>query len=227
MKGKSALAKQFNLLLYAVTDRTWLNKNQLVDQVEQAILGGVTLVQLREKSLSTRDFINTAEKIKRVAGKYGVPLIINDRLDVVLAVDAAGLHVGQEDMPAETARRLLGPEKILGVSVANMAEALQAEKDGADYLGAGAVFPTGTKNDAGYVERLELERITRVVRIPVVAIGGINETNTLLLKGSGIEGIALVSAIFAKDDLRKAAENMKRLAMEAVGTITPRETGKQ
>jgi thiamine-phosphate diphosphorylase len=226
MKGKSVLAKQFNLLLYAVTDRTWLNGNRLADQVEQAILGGVTLIQLREKSLSTREFIDTAEEIKQVAGKYGVPLIINDRLDVVFAVDAAGLHVGQGDMSAKTARRLLGPEKILGVSAANVEEAIQAEKDGADYLGAGAVFPTGTKSDADYVERPELERITRAVGIPVVAIGGINETNTLLLKESGIQGIAVVSAIFAKDNPRKAAENLKWLAGEAVGTIGSKGAGR-
>lgn len=221
------MAKQLNLLLYAVTDRTWLNANRLADQVEQAILGGVTLVQLREKSLSTKDFINTAEEINQVARKYGVPLIINDRLDVVLAVDAAGLHVGQEDMPAKTARRLLGPEKILGVSVAAVAEAVQAEKDGADYLGAGAVFPTGTKSDADYVEHPELEKITRVVGIPVVAIGGINETNILLLKGSGIQGIAVVSAIFAKDNPREAARNLKQLAGEAVGTIASMRTGRR
>lgn len=201
--------------------------NRLDDQVEQAILGGATMVQIREKSLSTRDFIHTAEEIKRVAWKYGVPVIINDRLDVVLAVDAAGLHVGQGDMSAETARRLLGPEKILGVSVDNVTEALQAEKDGADYLGVGAVFPTGTKSDAGYVERPELKRITRAVGIPVVAIGGINETNTLLLKESGIQGIAVVSAIFAKDDPCKAAENLKRLAVEAVGSIGSRENGRR
>ena len=225
MKGKSALAKQFDPILYVVTDRSWLNGKRFVDQVEQAILGGATMVQLREKNISTRDFINMAAEVKQVTARYGIPLIINDRLDIALVVDAAGLHVGQDDMPALTARRLLGPGKILGVSVANVAEAVQAEKDGADYLGAGAVFPTGTKNDAGYVECRELERITGGVAIPVVAIGGINETNIPMLKTSGIQGIAVVSAIFAENDPRKAAENLKRLAGEIIGACACKETG--
>lgn len=219
------MSKQFDLLLYAVTDRSWLNVNRLADDVEQAIQGGATLIQLREKALSTRDFINTAEEIKEVTEKYHIPLIINDRLDVVLAVDAAGLHVGQGDMPAEVARRLLGKDKILGVSVTNVAEAIQAEREGADYLGAGAVFPTGTKSDAGFVERPELERIARSVGIPVVAIGGINETNTLLLKGTGIQGIAVVSAIFGKDSPRRAAAHLRRLAEEITGRDMAKETG--
>lgn len=219
--------KQFDLLLYAVTDHGRQGAGRLACEVEQAIQGGVTLVQLREKTLSTREFINTAEEIKRVTDKYKIPLIINDRLDVVLAVDAAGLHVGQDDMPAKTARCLLGNNKILGVSVANAAEAIQAQSDGADYLGAGAVFPTGTKSDAGYVERTELERIARSVEIPVVAIGGINETNILLLKGSGIRGIAVVSAIFGKKDPRQAAANLKRLAEEIIEGSPSKETGSQ
>lgn len=204
--------QHFNLELYLVTDRTWLNGAALEDQVERAILGGATLVQLREKSMSTGEFIAAAVQIKRVTDQYGVPLIINDRLDIALAVDAAGLHVGQGDMPAATARRLLGPAKILGVSVATPAEAVRAEQDGADYLGAGAVFPTGTKLDADSVDYAALRQITGAVKIPVVAIGGINETNALQLKGSGIKGIAVISALLSQSDIKRAAETMKRLA---------------
>lgn len=206
------MLKTFNLELYAVTDRSWLNGDCLEDKVEQAIRGGATIVQLREKSLSTGDFIKAAANVKRVTDKYGVPLIINDRLDIALVVDAAGLHVGQDDLPAVIARRLLGKEKILGVSVTNRQEAINAEGDGADYIGAGAVFPTDTKKDSGFVDGRELKNITEAVGIPVVAIGGINEENVLTLKGSGIRGIAVVSAIFGKEDVMDAARIMKELA---------------
>jgi thiamine-phosphate pyrophosphorylase len=226
MKGKSALNQHFNPSLYAVTDRSWLHGNRLADPVEQVIRGGATMIQLREKNLSTREFINSALEIKRVCDSFDIPLIINDRLDIALAVNAAGLHVGRDDMPVGTARSLVEPGKILGVSVANVAEAIQAEKDGADYLGAGAVFSTGTKSDADNVNRDELERITRAVRIPVVAIGGINETNILYLKGTGIQGIAVVSAIFAQDDPKRATLHLKRLVEEAIGANTSRETGR-
>ena len=206
------MSHELNLRLYVVTDRAWLNGKQLEDDVEAAIRGGATIVQLREKDVSSREFFGTALKIKQVTDHYRIPLIINDRLDIALAVDAAGLHVGQSDLPPTIARRLLGPGKILGVSVAKQEEAVQAERDGADYLGAGAVFPTGTKQDADYVDYHELQRITGAVRIPVVAIGGINEANALRLKGSGIKGIAVVSEIFSKSDIRKAAEKMKEMA---------------
>lgn len=206
--------EKLNLQLYVVTDRAWLNGKQLEDDVEAAILGGATIVQLREKDLSSKDFFTTALKIKQVTDHYRIPLIINDRLDIALAVDAAGLHVGQSDLPPAIARRLLGSGKILGVSVANQEEAVQAERAGADYLGAGAVFPTGTKQDADYVDYHELQRITGAVKIPVVAIGGINEANALRLKGSGIKGIAVVSAVFGKSDPQKAAETMKRIALD-------------
>lgn len=215
MEGVTNL-ENLDLQLYVVTDRTWLNGKLLEDYVEAAILGGATIVQLREKDLSSREFFESAQKIKQVTDRYRIPLIINDRLDIALAVDAAGLHVGQRDLPPAVARRLLGPGKILGVSVAKQEEAVQAEKDGADYLGAGAVFPTGTKQDADYIDYLELQRITRAVRIPVVAIGGINEVNALQLKGSGIKGIAVVSAVFAKDDPQTAAAGMKRIVERIV-----------
>jgi len=212
--------RQLNLRLYVVTDRSWLNGKRLEEQVEAAILGGATIVQLREKNLSTRKFLLTAEKVKEVTDRYKVPLLINDRLDIVLAVDAAGLHVGQSDLPPVLARRLLGPEKILGVSVVNREEAVQAEKDGADYLGAGAVFPTETKPDAAYVDYHKLQKITGAVNIPVVAIGGINKTNAPRLKGSGIEGIAVVSAVFAESDPRKAAETLKRIVKDIIAQAT-------
>ena len=207
----------FNAALYVVTDRSWLKGANLEEQVEQAIHGGATMVQLREKSLSTLEFIHLAAKIKQVTDRFHIPLIINDRLDIALAVNATGLHVGQSDMPTITARYLLGPEKILGVSVTNQTEAIQAEKDGADYLGAGAVFPTGTKQDADDVAFDELQKITSVVQIPVVAIGGINETNAAMLKGTGIQGIAVVSAIFSKSDIQQATTKMKELAEEIIG----------
>lgn len=203
---------QLNLQLYIVTDRAWLNGKRLEDQVEAAILGRATIVQLREKSLSGRDFYQTALNIKGITDRYRIPLIINDRLDIALAVDAAGLHVGQRDLPPVIARRLLGPEKILGVSVTNLEEAIRAEEDGADYLGVGAVFPTGTKQDAATVDFPELKKITGAVRIPVVAIGGINENNALQLKGGGIRGIAVVSAVFGKEDPEKAAAKMRQIA---------------
>ncbi len=202
---------QLNLQLYVVTDRIWLNGKRLEDEVEEAIIGGATIVQLREKDLPSRAFFELAKKMKQVTERYHIPLIINDRLDIALAVDAAGLHVGQSDLPAVIARRLLGAGKILGVSVTNQEEAIRAEKDGADYLGAGAVFPTGTKQDAAYVDYQELQKITQSVKVPVVAIGGINGSNVMKLKGGGIAGIAVVSAIFAQKNPRKAAEAMKRL----------------
>jgi thiamine-phosphate pyrophosphorylase len=211
MEGVTDLSKS-NLQLYVVTDRAWLNGKRLEDQVEAAILGGAAIVQLREKSLSGRDFYQTAQNIKEITDRYQIPLIINDRLDIALAVDAAGLHVGQGDLPPVIARRLLGPEKILGVSVTNLEEAIQAEEDGADYLGVGAVFLTGTKQDAATVDFSELKKITGAVQIPVVAIGGINENNALQLKGGGIKGIAVVSAVFGKEDPEKAAAKMRQIA---------------
>jgi thiamine-phosphate pyrophosphorylase len=210
------VSKHFDPGLYVVTDPDLLQGRLMEDQVAEAILGGATMVQLREKALSTRDFIKMAERVKRVTDQHSVPLIINDHLDVMLAARASGLHVGQSDMPAVTARRLLGNGAILGVSVTTVAEAIRAEADGADYLGVGAIFPTGTKPDAAAVGLAELAEITRAVSIPVVAIGGISADNALQLKGRGLRGIAVVSAIFGKPDTRGAAETMRRLARELV-----------
>jgi thiamine-phosphate pyrophosphorylase len=217
------LPDRFNLTLYVVTDRTWLQGKSLEQQVEQAIQGGATLVQLREKTLATGDFIKTAANVKQITDTYNIPLIINDRLDVALAASAAGLHVGQSDMPTAIARHLLGSGKVLGVSVTNPLEAIAAEHDGADYLGVGAVFPTDTKKDSGQVDFRELHAITRAVRIPVVAIGGINETNAIKLLGSGIQGIAVVSAVFGKSDVTAAAQTMKELATRVCANFGERE----
>ena len=195
--------------LYLVTDRSLLKNTDLYTAVEEAIKGGVTLVQLREKEISTLDFYNEAVKIKKVTDRYNVPLIINDRLDIALAVNAAGLHIGQSDMPASIARRILGTNKILGVSARTLDEAVEAVKNGADYLGVGAVFPTTSKNDAREVSFEVLKEIKETVSIPVVAIGGINAKNADLLKPAKIDGISVISAILGFDDIRNAA---KRLA---------------
>jgi thiamine-phosphate pyrophosphorylase len=199
--------------LYLVTDREVLKNKDLFTAVEEAIKGGVTVVQLREKNLTSLEFYNTAVKIKEITDKYNVPLIINDRLDIAIAVDAAGLHVGQKDMPAEVARKLLGSNKILGVSAATLEEAKKAETDGADYIGVGAVFLTTTKNDARAVSVQLLKEIKQGVSIPVVAIGGINSGNAKLLKPANVDGIAVVSDILGKENVTLAAEVLKNLIM--------------
>lgn len=197
--------------LYLVTDREVLKSKNLISAVEEGIRGGVTLVQLREKDLTSLEFYNTAIKVKEITDKYNIPLIVNDRLDIALAIDAAGLHIGQKDMPAPVARRLLGPEKILGVSAATMEEAEKAEKDGADYIGVGAVFPTSTKDDARSVSVELLKEIKARVSIPVVAIGGLNSKNVKIINTTKIDGIAVVSDILGKEDIKAAAEELKRL----------------
>jgi thiamine-phosphate pyrophosphorylase len=200
--------------LYLVTDRDVLKDKDLYLALEEAIKGGVTLVQLREKHLSSLEFYNTALKVKEITDKYNVPLIINDRLDIALAVDAAGVHLGQNDMPASAARKLIGPDKILGVSAATIEEAKIAERDGADCIGVGAMFPTDTKQDARAVSGELLKEIKKSITIPVVAIGGINENNIKQLKTANIDGVAIVSAILGKADIKAAAERMKALIEE-------------
>lgn len=203
--------KSIDYTLYLVTDRDLFPGIRLAAAVGQAIRGGVTMVQLREKNACSRDFYGIALEVKEITDRYSVPLIINDRLDIALAVDAAGVHIGQDDLPARVARKVLsGRGKILGVSAATVAEALQAQADGADYIGAGSVFTTGTKKDVRPLLREELEKIKQAVNIPVVAIGGINESNVRLLQGTGIDGIAVVSAILGSDDVQKAAADLKR-----------------
>lgn len=201
--------KNIDYSLYLVTDRGLLAGKNLAETVEQAILGGVTLVQIREKACSTLTFYQEALKVREITLKYNIPLIVNDRLDIALAVDADGLHIGQADLPLTIARKILGPDKIIGVSAANLAEALTAEAAGADYLGVGAVFPTTTKDDADSVGLAELKRIKGAVTIPVVAIGGIQSENIEKVKVSGADGVAVVSAIIAAADPCCAA---KRLA---------------
>ncbi len=197
-----------SLLLYAVTDRYWLNGRKLKDDVEKAILGGATMIQLREKNLSTKDFIKEALEIKEVCKKYDIPFIINDSLEVFLAVDADGIHVGQNDLSADIVRKKIGPNKILGVSAETVSEALLAEKMGADYLGVGTIFSTSTKLDAINVTKEELARISYSVNIPVVAIGGITLDNIKELKNTMISGISVVSAIFKEEDIVKATNNL-------------------
>lgn len=197
----------FDLTLYLVTDPSAGEKTEEI--VKEAVAGGVTMVQLREKTAGSLSFYERALRLKRVTRKAGVPLIINDRTDIMLAADADGLHVGQSDLPAAVARRLIGPDKILGVSAHTVEEAVRAEKDGADYLGVGAVFPTATKKDAESVSYETLKEICETVSIPVVAIGGIGEHNIGKLVGSGIRGIAVVSAIMNAENPEKQSYILK------------------
>lgn len=205
-----------SMLLYAITDRAWLGDNSLGEQVEQAIKAGVTIVQLREKHLDFEAFVKQAKEIKKVTDRYKIPFIINDNIEVALACNADGIHVGQSDMTAGNVRSLIGEDKILGVSAQTVEQAILAEKNGADYLGVGAMFSTSTKLDADAVTFDTLKAICTAVSIPVVAIGGIGEHNILKLKGSGIEGVAVVSAIFAQTDIFAATERLTALANEMV-----------
>ena len=201
-----------DLLLYAITDRHWLNGQTLYDQVEQALRGGVTFLQLREKNLDEAHFMEEARKIKDLCRKYKVPFIINDNVELAKAIDADGVHVGQSDMEAQDVREKLGPDKIIGVSAKTVEQALLAQEHGADYLGVGAVFGTTTKTDATEVSMEMLQKIAGTVKIPVVAIGGITKDNVKKLSGSGISGIAVISAIFAQPDIRQAARELKELS---------------
>ena len=186
-----------DMLLYAVTDRAWTGEKTLIEQVKEALDGGITFLQLREKELGEEEFLRAAKDMKALAAAYHVPFIINDNVELALAVGADGVHVGQEDMEAGKAREKLGPDKIIGVSAHSVEEAIEAEKNGADYLGAGAVFSTSTKGDAGALSMETLKAICSSVSIPVVAIGGIKEENILSLKGTGVAGAAIVSGIFS------------------------------
>ena len=200
------------LRLYAVTDRTWLGKESLEEAVEAALRGGVTILQLREKQAPHEELVKTAMRLKPLCRRYGVPLIINDDVEATLEADADGVHVGQEDMAVAEARRILGPEKIIGASAHNREEALEAQRQGADYLGSGAVFGSSTKKDATTLSREELTAVCRAVSIPVAAIGGITEENCLELAGTGVSGIAVVSALFAAADKEEAAARLRALA---------------
>lgn len=203
-----------DLLLYAVTDRAWVGKETLYEQVEDALKGGATFIQLREKELDKESFLKEAIEIKKLCKKYNVPFVINDEVDIALQVDADGVHVGQSDMEAGNVREILGPDKIIGVSAQTVEQALLAEKRGADYLGVGAVFKTGSKDDADDVSHETLKAICEAVSIPVIAIGGITVDNVAELKGTGICGIAVISAIFAKPDIKEATNELLETVKE-------------
>ena len=197
--------------LYLVTDRRLMSTATLSEAVEQAILGGCTMVQLREKEASAYSFFKLAEEIKGITDHYEIPLIINDRIDIALAVGAAGVHVGQNDIPAYAVRNIIPHNMLLGVSAASVDEAIQAQRDGADYLGIGAMFPTGTKDDARAVSMVELRKIQQAVKIPIVTIGGINKNNVASFHAMNIDGVAIVSAIIAEPDIKGAASELKSL----------------
>ncbi len=197
--------------LYLVTDRLLMSTRTLGEAVEQAIIGGCTMVQLREKDIPSLDFYVLALEIKKVTDRYDVPLIINDRIDIALAVGADGVHIGQNDIPADIARKVIGKGMLLGVSAGSVKEAVNAMKAGADYLGVGAMFATGTKPDAGLVSMEELGKIRRAVGIPIVVIGGISEENAMLFRPMGVDGLAVVSAVIARSDIKKSAAALKSL----------------
>ncbi len=204
------------MLLYAVTDRAWVGRQTLYEQVECAIRGGVTCLQLREKELDIGSFFEEAEKIKLLCNKSNVPFIVNDNVEIAVKCGADGVHIGQEDMAAAEVRRIIGKDMILGVSAQTVEQAKKAEQDGADYLGVGAVFPTSTKLDAADVPYDTLKEICASVKIPVVAIGGIKRENIKMLSGSGISGIAVVSAIFAAEDIENECRILKEITSDAV-----------
>lgn len=202
------------MTLYAVTDRTWTKEKSLMQQVEEALEGGITFLQLREKHLGENEFIKEAKEMKALAEKYQVPFVINDNIKVALEVDADGVHIGQDDMSVEEARKLLGEDKIIGVSAHNVEEAMKAKKGGADYLGVGAVCATSTKKDANVVDKEEIRKIRDAVDIPIVAIGGIKKDNIKTLEGTGVDGVAVVSAIFGAKDIKEDTKELKKIVKE-------------
>ncbi len=202
------IRQNINYTLYLVTDRRWLGERTLWDDIEAAILGGVTLVQLREKEISSKEFLDLAQEVKTVTDRHGIPLIINDRIDIALAVDADGVHLGPEDLPVLIARKLLGDGKIIGASAASVDEALSLQAQGVNYLGVGAVYPTATKRGTEKVSLEELRRIKAAVHVPVVAIGGIHAENARPVMETGVDGVALVSAIMDQTDIREAARRL-------------------
>ncbi|MEE0942621.1 MAG: thiamine phosphate synthase [Methanobrevibacter sp.] len=198
---------KIDLSLYLVTDNSD-DVEKFLNTIEEGIKGGVTVVQIREKTAETLDFYELALKVKEITTRYNVPLIINDRVDVALAIDADGVHVGQSDMPCDVTRKLIGKDKILGVSAATIEEAKKAERDGADYIGTGAVFPTATKDDAPSITKEDLKEIVESINIPVVAIGGINFDNASTLIDTGIAGLSVVSAIMSSENPKKSSEEL-------------------
>ena len=204
------------MLLYAVTDRAWVGRQSLYEQVESALKGGATCVQLREKELDDEAFLNEAVEISALCRRYGVPFFINDNVEIAIRCHADGIHVGQEDMEAAQVRRKVGDDMIIGVSVHSVEEALEAVKNGADCLGVGAMFSTSTKTDVSILPKETLRDICAAVDIPVVAIGGIGRSNISQLSGTGVDGVALVSAIFAADDIESECRILRKLSEEMV-----------
>lgn len=210
MKRKTS-ADRKSLQLYAITDSHWLNGRTLYSVVKESLEGGVTFLQLREKELDEEHFLEEARELQKLCREYQVPFVINDNVDIAAAINADGVHVGQSDMEAGDVRVRLGPDKIIGVTVKTVEQAVLAQERGADYLGVGAVFHTDSKADAKEISFDTLKDICKAVSIPVVAIGGITEENVRELAGSGICGIAVISAIYAQGDIKKAAENLKNV----------------
>ncbi|MEG1957372.1 MAG: thiamine phosphate synthase [Lachnospiraceae bacterium] len=205
------MKQKMDYSLYLCTDRTLMSTDTLEEAVEQAIKGGCTLIQLREKDCSSGEFYQTAQSIKNITDLYHIPLIINDRVDLALAVGAAGVHVGQSDLPASIVRKIIGDDACIGVSVATVQEAVKAQEDGANYIGVGAMYATGTKLNTRNVSLELLKEIQKAVTIPIVVIGGIQKENAAIFKELGIAGLAVVSAIIAKPDIEDAARELKRI----------------
>lgn len=214
--GNRKQAVKDMMLLYGVTDRTWSSNYPLIQRITEALDNGMTCVQLREKHMSDEDFLSEAREVGALCKRYNVPFIINDNVDVAIACGADGIHVGQSDEAATQVRARVGSSMIVGVSASSLEEAIKAEKDGADYVGVGAVFSTSTKADADYLSMDELRAICETVNIPTVAIGGIHAGNIQLLQGTGIDGVAVVSAIFGADDSAAATAQLRALAEKVV-----------
>lgn len=208
--------KKFDSTLYFITDSTGISEYDFLHTVEQALKGGVTLLQLREKNKTTREYIELAKKVHLLTRKYNVPLIIDDRVDVAIAVGCEGVHLGQEDMPVSAARKILGENFIIGATAKTVEQAVEATKGGADYLGVGAIYPTTTKVKTVLTSPDTLQEICRAVSVPVNAIGGLNKENTHIIKGTGIAGICVVSAIMKSKNPKKAAETLLSIAKELV-----------
>ena len=201
--------------VYLVTDQFNLREDEFLKIIEEAIKGGTTIVQIREKNSTTKDFYNLAVKVKEITDKYEVPLIINDRIDIALAVNSAGVHLGQDDMPCRIARKILGDEKIIGISATTYDEAITAQDDGADYLGVGAIYPTKTKDDAGISTHDDLLKMKEDISIPIVAIGGVKEDNTAeIIKEYAFDGVAVVSAIMLSDNPKETSTNFMKIIQE-------------
>lgn len=205
-----------SMCLYAVTDSMWLNGRTLPEVVEEALEGGATFLQIREKEMPQEELIALAKEVKKVTDRYHVPYVVNDEVEIAKIIDADGVHIGQSDKALVEAREMLGNDKIIGVSAQTVAQAVEAEKNGADYLGVGSIFTTSTKLDADDVSLETLRAICDAVTIPVVAIGGINKDNILDLKGTNVDGVAVVSAIFAAKDIKRDTSELLKIAKKLV-----------